>query len=498
VLDLPDLPRGAANPQQRVVWNRTFPMPEELATTFPGFVTPDLIRHAYNMPPMASAGSEEALRQGATSQAVFASLKQYWSPRDRLQFERAFDLPDHKVTELDEVGGETEAASSNTKCMSDGNSCIEANLDVQYMLAMSPWSEMGLYYAESSQELFLEFAEALLDMPKPPHVVSISYGGPEVMRSASTIKAFNSAASKLAAMGTTLLASSGDDGANGIGPFVPGKVSCADIQKGVGLVVNWPASSPWVTSVGATMGIESGSPEIACSVDATGPTARASRYMPSITSGGGFSASIPRPFWQPEYPGKTTRGVPDVSLAGHAYVVRNGGRWVPVDGTSASSPAFASMVAVINAHLNAPSGGRRLGEDEELAGAPEELSAQATCGTDTGGTCRVLGCHAWRGPVVCARYSFLVYKCICPAGFCAEGGVCRPARMPGRKRTVGWLNPLLYQHAGAFRDVTGGSNRCARSGAECCGGYSAGPGWDPATGLGVPDFGRLMSALTGA
>lgn len=54
-------------------------------------------------------------------------------------------------------------------------------------------------------------------------------------------------------------------------------------------------------------------------------------------------------------------------------------------------------------------------------------------------------------------------------------------------KPVGYLNPLLYRLVaqGAFREITQGNN----------GAYSAGPGWNPCTGLGTPDGTRLMNAL---
>ncbi len=54
-------------------------------------------------------------------------------------------------------------------------------------------------------------------------------------------------------------------------------------------------------------------------------------------------------------------------------------------------------------------------------------------------------------------------------------------------KPAGYLNPLLYSAnvAATFHDITSGNN----------GGYSAGPGWDPCTGLGTPDGTRLLSAL---
>ncbi|MBV8540498.1 MAG: peptidase S53 [Pseudonocardiales bacterium] len=67
--------------------------------------------------------------------------------------------------------------------------------------------------------------------------------------------------------------------------------------------------------------------------------------------------------------------------------------------------------------------------------------------------------------------------------------VTRLAQAVGRP--LGLMQPALYESVAAgteapgFRDITAGSN----------GAYSAGPGWDPCTGLGVPHGTRLLAAL---
>jgi tripeptidyl-peptidase-1 len=60
-------------------------------------------------------------------------------------------------------------------------------------------------------------------------------------------------------------------------------------------------------------------------------------------------------------------------------------------------------------------------------------------------------------------------------------------RLAAGKSTVGFLNPLLYAHPEAFNDITVGSN-------PGCGtnGFAATEGWDPVTGLGTPNFPRLL------
>src|SRR5262252_2123773 len=61
-------------------------------------------------------------------------------------------------------------------------------------------------------------------------------------------------------------------------------------------------------------------------------------------------------------------------------------------------------------------------------------------------------------------------------------------------RSVGFLNPLLYalNNTGVIRDIADNASN-ATGGAP---GYTAGPGWDAATGLGVVDGQGLLAALT--
>merc|ERR1712113_680123 len=61
-------------------------------------------------------------------------------------------------------------------------------------------------------------------------------------------------------------------------------------------------------------------------------------------------------------------------------------------------------------------------------------------------------------------------------------------RLKAGKPAMGYLNPFLYQNAAAFRDVTVGTNAIDRSGFVLDYGFPCAPGWDPATGLGTPNF----------
>eukprot|EP00760_Papus_ankaliazontas_P035183 PhM_4_TR765/c0_g1_i1/m.35381/K01279/TPP1, CLN2; tripeptidyl-peptidase I len=58
-------------------------------------------------------------------------------------------------------------------------------------------------------------------------------------------------------------------------------------------------------------------------------------------------------------------------------------------------------------------------------------------------------------------------------------------------KSLGFLNPLLYQHADAFRDVTVGTNAISPNTI----GWQCAKGWDPATGLGSPNFEALLKVV---
>jgi tripeptidyl-peptidase-1 len=137
----------------------------------------------------------------------------------------------------------------------------------------------------------------------------------------------------MAGMGISILTASGDQGTGKQGTF-----KCKKFDP------TWPASSPWVTSVGGTY-IESGSPEQGWS-----------------GSGGGFSAVFKRPAYQDArvkaYLGKAKlppaglfdaagRATPDVSALATNYRVYSGG-WGSISGTSAATPVFAGIISLIN------------------------------------------------------------------------------------------------------------------------------------------------------
>jgi tripeptidyl-peptidase-1 len=142
-------------------------------------------------------------------------------------------------------------------------------------MATSPGSPTTFWYTDAG------FAGWLVDVANTtdvPLVLSISFGRQEKTTSKSELNAFNTQAIKLGVMGVTIVVATGDDGAGS------SAVRGGNIDK-CGYTAIFPASSPYVTAVGATQGPEltasgvfDGS-EITCSSTTGG----------GITSGGGFS-----------------------------------------------------------------------------------------------------------------------------------------------------------------------------------------------------------------
>merc|ERR1712241_391502 len=59
-------------------------------------------------------------------------------------------------------------------------------------------------------------------------------------------------------------------------------------------------------------------------------------------------------------------------------------------------------------------------------------------------------------------------------------------------KTLGFVNPLFYQNAAAFNDITKGSNAVGENAAS---GWKCTEGWDAAAGLGTPKFAKLQAIV---
>ena len=125
---------------------------------------------------------------------------------------------------------------------------------------------------------------------------------------------------------------------------------------------DFPASSPYVVSVGATM-INPWTSAPGCGSQSQQEIYAELTSGAGISDGGGFSVVSKMPSWQSSsvasylgnyaqppsgYFNSSNRGYPDISLNGHKFPVVVNGTVQFYDGTSASSPSLAAMFALIN------------------------------------------------------------------------------------------------------------------------------------------------------
>lgn len=180
-------------------------------------------------------------------------------------------------------------------------------------------------------------------------VLSLSYGIYEV-HMVDSLSASNTLFMQLGAAGVSVFASTGDNGAFFA---IPG---CSQFAP------SYPASSPYLTAVGGTT-LGSNPQGLSCPTEVVSSV----EFSGVITSGGGFSssASQPRQTWQntavqawytsaqcPKPDGSLYtlggRAYPDISMLAHNYEIVSGGSAQAVDGTSASSPVLAGIIAMYN------------------------------------------------------------------------------------------------------------------------------------------------------
>ena len=224
----------------------------------------------------------------------------------------------------------------------------EIDLDVQVSHAMAPGANIVLYAANGGLSLAAAVAGVVQD--RKANVVSQSFGLPEweYYEAGPLPYLFNSVFVDDyymlgSAMGMTFLSSSGDQGGSG---------SSAGPMGGV----EYPASSPYVTSLGGTATYVSRSAGGVVSFNQTGWSNIG--FVPYFVnlggSGGGVSTIEPTPWYQSSlsvpasYPGG--RLVPDLALDGSGnpgtFIIFQGSP-LSTGGTSESSPLFAGLLTLV-------------------------------------------------------------------------------------------------------------------------------------------------------
>ena len=189
----------------------------------PGYLRPQEIRTFYNL--------NDVYGSAQSTQAAVAFGNNYFSPKSLANFQQYVSFQTLQPALL--FGGFVSDSPSDDSG--------EGNLDVQYLIGISPGSPTTFWRNSGG---FNTFLNEVLNTPNPPLVLSMSYGSQESLTSAGTHKYVTTAAKKLGIIGVTLVVASGDDGA--VGTDARSSPPKCDYQP------YFPASNPYFTGIGAT------------------------------------------------------------------------------------------------------------------------------------------------------------------------------------------------------------------------------------------------------
>ncbi|MCJ1311870.1 hypothetical protein MMC25_005543 [Agyrium rufum] len=268
---------------------------------------------------------------------------------------------------------------------------------------------------------------------EPAAVISVSYGGPEDEIPAYYQERQCNEFLKLGLQGSSIFFSSGD---NGVGqrPFNDNN-GC--LGNGSIFDPQWPVSCPYVTAVGATKvypGHTVFEPESVAN-DLPGAP-----YSTAYSSGGGFSNI----FGQPDYQ----------LTAVNTYFAEH-------------DPGYAYYSGFGNTSIGV-GGGRynRIGRAYPDVSANGDNIALFVNGNFTfeGGT-------SASSPIFASVVTRL-----------------NAERLLANKTTIGFINPALYANPTVLNDITNGTNPNCDSN-----GFPAVTGWDPSSGLGTPNYPKMLA-----
>jgi subtilase family serine protease len=440
-------------PRAQVVVNRTAGIRPAFTSNQSGsvfFAPPDIVT-AYDIQPVYSGGYT------GLGQSIVAVGQSAIALKDIENFQSAAGLTvkDPTLVLMPNTGTPTYYADDET----------ESDLDLEWSGAIAKGANISLVYVGSNLNYgaFDALLYAISEDLAP--IISVSYGECEPELSSSSKSTMESAFLEAETQGQTVIAASGDQGSTACFVSPTSTSPSQTIQKEV--AVNYPASSQYVTGMGGTE-ITSADDAVGTYWDGTSGTdvlSSAKSYIPEVVwnddtskyglsaSGGGASTLFTKPSWQTTLtPADGKRDVPDIALY--------------------SSPNYPGYIFCTS--------------DSSSWYAGQKASCNDGFRDSSSGDLTVAGGTSFAAPIFAGMLALI-------------------NQQDGYTTGQGLINPTLYTlaansgtYASAFHDVTSGNNDCTAGSTYCssASGFSAGTGYDQATGLGSVDLYNLATAWT--
>ncbi len=356
VLSLTDIPRKAMNTGFRATAVKGAGAEYTSSSSGKHYLSPGDFALIYNLKPLYSAGID------GTGTTIAIVGRSNIVLNDVATFRSNYGLPANQPTVvLNGADPGTSNSGELGEAMLDAewSGAVAKGATIKFVATKSTNTTDG---ADASAQYIVNHANTL-----GATVMSMSFGSCEsgmTGTGSGTNTFYNNLWQQAAAEGVTSFVSAGDAGAAGC--------NSGSDSTGSGAAISGLASTPYNVCVGGTEfndgglsstnwattnGTDKSSalgyiPEMAWneSANATDPAGNAGSGLWS--TGGGVSTIYAKPSWQvaPGVPADGKRDCPDVSLTASSYdgyLVVQGGSTYVVGGTSASSPSFAGIMALI-------------------------------------------------------------------------------------------------------------------------------------------------------